>query len=786
MKKLIILTTLYTFTAVIYAQPGRVDSSFGKYGVVKTHIGSFRNNHTSYKAIALQTDGKIVAAGNVVVKNMDLALARYNTDGSPDSTFNGNGTQVSRLPGLYSNEASAVAIQADGKIVITGYSISASLEGTLLLARFNTDGSLDSSFGGGGFNRFKLGDRTFPNSIAILNDGKIVVGGFGYFRDTARFILVRCNKTGSLDSSFADNGVQNNIIGLGGSIVVDTAGKILMAGPISTGNILARFNSNGTPDNSFSGNGIQLLNFAAEALALQHDGKIVISGKIEPGGDRIDDGIFLARYNQDGTLDSSFGNNGIQISDFGGRDYSFSIQIETDGKILIAGSVIARYSADGVLDQSFNYQKYQISGAFGTTFIRATGIMGNRLYAAGTNQTTGAGVIAAYLLNGRSTGPTIALSAPVNNATYLSGGNVYLTATASDSDGVIQKVEFYNGTKLLHTATDTPYTFKWLKVNTGNYSLTAKATDNDGLVSTSAPVRISLVPNKPPHIRLLTENYQLLLKGGTLHLVAGASDEDGRVTKVEFYNGTTLLATEHEVPYTFDWRVGKLGHYIITARATDNWGAVTTSPGIEVIVVSNQAPAVNLIKPFDGQVFTSPVQGATINLEAAAADNDGRIVQVSFYNGDSLLTSSEHKFPYTYQWQNVPAGTYTITAVAKDNWSDETVSAPVTITVKAPGEPHPVSRSSLSDIRNEISEDMSLELRPNPTGNMLNIHINGSQKNQQASMSIISSSGILMRTFQMKSSSQAMHLDISELATGMYLVKMVRGDKVTFKHFVKM
>ncbi|MEO8765349.1 MAG: choice-of-anchor tandem repeat GloVer-containing protein, partial [Ginsengibacter sp.] len=115
-----------------------------------------------------------------------------------------------------------------------------------------------------------------------------------------------------------------------------------------------------------------------------------------------------------------------------------------------------------------------------------------------------------------SIAPTVALTTPANNATYLAGGNVYLKAIASDADGTISKVEFYHDTTLLYTAIDTPYNFKWEHVYLGDYILTAKATDNDGLVTTSAKVHISVVRNKPPTVSIITPaDHQIFTAAAT-------------------------------------------------------------------------------------------------------------------------------------------------------------------------------------------------------------------------------------------------------------------------------
>jgi hypothetical protein len=192
------------------------------------------------------------------------------------------------------------------------------------------------------------------------------------------------------------------------------------------------------------------------------------------------------------------------------------------------------------------------------------------------------------------TAPTVSLTTPTNNATYLAPAYFWLRAAASDADGTISKVEFYNGTHLLHTEYVTPYGFKVRDLPVGNYTFTAKAYDNGGLVTTSAPVHISVVPNKPPVVSIIRPVVkQTVAAPGYIHFQAAASDSDGRITNVKFYNGSTLLRTEYKYPYTYVWKDVPEGTYTITAVATDNWGAQTTSAPVTVRVTSPNTPIVS-------------------------------------------------------------------------------------------------------------------------------------------------------------------------------------------------
>ena len=284
--------------------------------------------------------------------------------------------------------------------------------------------------------------------------------------------------------------------------------------------------------------------------------------------------------------------------------------------------------------------------------------------------------------------PTVSLTSPVNNATYIPPAAILLTANAADSDGTISKVEFFNGGTLLAGSTDisAPYEFTWTGVAEGTYIITAKATDNQNVVTTSAPVTITVTSavNDAPTVTLTAPaNNATYAAPASVSLVANAADPDGSIAKVEFFNGTTLLpgSTNLLAPYEFTWTGVPTGTYTITAKATDNRGAVTTSAPVTITVsnIPNAAPTVTLTSPVNNVMYPAP---ASVSLVANAADPDGTIAKVEFFNGDTLLAGSTNLLaPYEFTWTGVAAGTYTITAKATDNRGAVTTSAPVTITV---------------------------------------------------------------------------------------------------------
>jgi uncharacterized delta-60 repeat protein len=307
------ISLLYTLFAVVFsllitvgahpvaAAEGDLDTNFDSDGKVTTAIGG--SNHR-VRSVAIQSDGKIVAAGNSRNGNWDFALARYNTDGSLDTSFDSGGKVTTDFGGG-NDRAYSVAIQSDGKIVAAGYSSNGS-NNDFALARYNTDGTLDTNFDSGGKVTTDFGGgNDYAFSVAIQSDGKIVAAGRGS-NGGDDFALVRYNTDGTLDTNF------------------DSGGKV-------------------TTD--FGGDDDQ-----AYSVAIQSDGKIVVAGLSYTGSNN---GFALVRYNTDGTLDTSFDSDGKVTTAIGGtNDRAYSVAIQSDGKIVAAG-----YSYSGI-SQDFALVRY--------------------------------------------------------------------------------------------------------------------------------------------------------------------------------------------------------------------------------------------------------------------------------------------------------------------------------------------------------------------------------------------------------------------------------------------
>jgi len=187
--------------------------------------------------------------------------------------------------------------------------------------------------------------------------------------------------------------------------------------------------------------------------------------------------------------------------------------------------------------------------------------------------------------------PTVSISSPANGAVFTAPASISLTANAADSDGSIAKVEYFNGTMLIGSATTSPFTLNWPNVAVGNYTVTAKATDNSGAATTSTAVNIIL--NTPPSVSLTAPVEGSMYNAPATVLVsANATDSDGTISKVDFYNDTTLIGTETSAPYTLSWNSVAAGSYALTAKATDNSGASTASGAVSISVNAAQVHGV--------------------------------------------------------------------------------------------------------------------------------------------------------------------------------------------------
>jgi uncharacterized delta-60 repeat protein len=354
------------------AKPGSLDLNFGTRGSVTTAIGSDPHSDDVATGVALQANGKIVVAGYTgVYPRLEIALARYNRAGSLDTSFGGDG-QVTTAIGS-SSGASGVAILANGKIVVGGDT--GVHPSSFAVTRYNGDGSPDTSFGVDGQVTTAIGLGAGASDLVLQPDGKIVLAGSAGEGSTRDFALARYNADGSLDSSFGTDGTITTPIGSGNDIATALArqpnGKLVAAGFSDNGSnwdfALARYNADGSLDTTFDGDGkvttaIGSNEDRASALALQRDGKLVAAGW-SYNGSNYD--FALVRYNENGSLDTSFGAGGKVTTALGpNHDLSFALARQPDGKLVAGG--FSESPAD--VPNTFILARYQANGSLDSSF----------------------------------------------------------------------------------------------------------------------------------------------------------------------------------------------------------------------------------------------------------------------------------------------------------------------------------------------------------------------------------------------------------------------------------
>jgi len=346
----------------ILAAPGDLDLSFGNGGIVSeviTNIGHYRQP----SSILVQPDGKILVSGQIDEYGdlVSFFLARYNSAGSLDSSFGENGVIVAPID--YSGEfvGADMALQPDGKIVTVGYqNYNSNIE--LAVNRYNSNGTLDTSFGTGGRAVTTSGAAT---CVALQPDGKIIVVGY----HEPGFGVFRYNPDGSLDNSFGVGGFVVTTLGSYPSVnevLVQPDGRIVAVGssqsPLST--FIVRYTSDGSLDNAFGTGGkvTSSISDNAPAAALQPDGKIVASGYSYPIAGQL--ATTIVRYNANGSVDTGFGSNGIFTPDY--RFFrGYGIAIQPDGKILFFGPGTL---AEGSAVRGFAVLRLNYTGSLDTSF----------------------------------------------------------------------------------------------------------------------------------------------------------------------------------------------------------------------------------------------------------------------------------------------------------------------------------------------------------------------------------------------------------------------------------
>jgi uncharacterized delta-60 repeat protein len=425
------------------AADGDLDRTFGIDGIARAGVTDAGSSVPTHPVV--QADGKILFCGTRTADGAtgsDFFVARFNADGAYDTSFSFDGkVTIDFDNGVVDggDVCSAVAVQADGKIVVAGSTQKADFSSAFAVARLNADGTLDASFGAGtGKATFVFDAADFDNAasaVAVQTDGKIVLAGVHRKAANGDFAVLRLLANGTLDASFGTKGKASIAFDLpdgtskndvATSIAIDAAGNIIVGGSANGGFsgvdfAIARLSPEGSPDANFNANGRETIDFAlagssakhaavSNSLLIQGDGRIVLAGLCDCSA-TLQSNLDMAavRIFPDGSLDPGFGSGGLLSMAFdltgNGTDVAYGVLEQGDGKLLLGGEATAaagglagaaaRLNSDGSLDESFGVlgkQSYDFGIAMaGTKIIFGVALQGKQIIALGFQGVSGVG-----------------------------------------------------------------------------------------------------------------------------------------------------------------------------------------------------------------------------------------------------------------------------------------------------------------------------------------------------------------------------------------------------------
>ncbi len=368
--RILLTSTFFSLLIPAQAQPGTLDPTFGNGGSV---IHSFAAGTDMARAVTVQPDGRILVAGYEQYNPLaPVIVARFNSDGTLDPTFGNGGWATASYASNYSGITYGMVLQPDGRIVTAGYVATDVDNDDFCAARFNSDGTLDATFGGDGLVHYGFsenGDHA-AHAIALQADGRIVLAGHADLDLDEHIGVMRLNTDGTLDTDFDGDGrvaIELNEERSVEAIAIRSDGRIVLVGTADyTSGFVTQLNSDGSLDTGFGTGGTTLVNMGGQfegwAVAIQADGKVLVGGNTYGW----DQNYALARLNQDGSFDTSFGTGGSVISGFSNipyNDYGRCLLVQPDGRILLGGATsensdnafgVMRFNSDGSLDNGFD------------------------------------------------------------------------------------------------------------------------------------------------------------------------------------------------------------------------------------------------------------------------------------------------------------------------------------------------------------------------------------------------------------------------------------------------
>jgi pectate lyase len=420
--------------------------------------------------------------------------------------------------------------------------------------------------------------------------------------------------------------------------------------------------------------------------------------------------------------------------------------------------------------------------------------------------------------------PDISITSPLDSVIYAAGSSIIIEADASVEEGVIAYVSFYSDT-LLGTDSIAPYSFTWENVKQGIYNLYATVTDTNDITGYSSGIMVfvgsGVIVQGPKDGATFNVPADITIS-------AYAWSGTDTVSRVDFYSDTSLLGTDHSLPYSYTWNDVQPGTYNLTARAIENIARISVSEPVSITVIGGPegyeycspeggsctwaglyniaygadgkfnyiynvtgtvdckndvfgdpiygtakscwvqeavTPYVSITAPTDGTEYTAPVN---ISIEAYAVDNYGTIDSVHFFQNDKLLGVSSVA-PFSYTWSDVEAGSYRITAIAIDNDGNSDTSQAVSITV--------IDATGL-----QAGDHTDVTLYPNPVSGELVLHL-GDRFSDEAECTLYSSLGVMIMNEFLSGSEH--RLNLKEIRGGVYFLAITSRQRTIVRRLIK-
>jgi uncharacterized delta-60 repeat protein len=754
---------------------GALDTSFGSGGEVLTSIPGAANAYGD--AVVAQPDGKIVVGGYISDSggsdaSLQFALVRYNSDGTLDMSFGNKGVAETKI-GKSGSEINGLTLQSDGKIVAVGYAAYATtpnFDETFAVARYNPNGTLDTTFGAGktGIVLTNIVTATDISSgfeqaykVAIQGDGKIVVFGDAVKENSqSYFALVRYTTTGGLDASFGNGGIVTTLTPVGAArnaLAIQSDGKILVGG----GPVVARYGTTGMLDAAFNGTGIVTLappspytTFFVNGVLVEGDGTIGLGGGSSNGivGQRRVSGVTWVRLTPGGALDNSFGNTGFVINTI--MTGASAIAQGANGDLLAAQPVlnashtlsdlgVAAFLPSGALDTTFgtSVPPNGISiirfsgGVFGPN--PAIALQGDgKIVAAGQALNSGVSNFALASFLGAASPTHLAITGP-SSASLTAGSTVALTLTAEDSGGA--PMPTYTGTVQLKSTdgqatadgNGLPSTYTFVPSDNGshiftvvlgtagNQTITVTDQANNTLTATTSPITVTAGPFNQFMVSPVSNT---ITAGSPLLITAQAADAFGN--PLASYSGPTSLAVsasppdpQSNFPITGTLNSSGFGFFLADLNTAGSYllpAAAGSFSGTSGSITVTPADA----SYFTVSVPTAATTGSPFDVTVTAFDHFGNVA--TGYTGTVKLMSTDPAVnlgSYTFTTgAGKNNGSHTFSVTLKTARSPPPIRLPPTLLSPAPAAPLPpvASWSPVSRRRQPASRPTSVSRSPSP------------------------------------------------------------------------